>query len=554
LAKEYNHCHESLLYRCSCGTIDYIHLSSILNRIKENINCKGQCNHYDRLRYDIKQAILPIDDLRKASIIKEMQQYLRVDRSMYFQGIYGILCIENGRRYIGSSFDIYKRCSHHIGALCGQRHDNSLMQRTWDKYGQSSFSFHLIERLNESIEYEALVEREDFWIGKFQSLAKQGGFNLTKACVSNIRYHKIRNDSEVWLDNFNQVKILDRTPHHTNQLGDWVANQKMRYKQGKLLENQIEFLNSISWWCWSDRDRVIRKLECLDKKPEYNRLGYNQFLGLATRYRNNKLSTEEITEIEERIPWWNWSDCEIAEDYFKGEDLSVKKLIYWVNLFKEKYKRYPSCKSKEVVGAHPRETWKAIGAALKECTRNLANDPEFDKSLNTLGKFLEHYFSDFILRHNRDYMTIKQILKWADDYHINDPDGKWPNTCSEEIPNTGENWARVERALREGLRGIKHDPEYDNTTNTLGKVLKKYRGVHAKGDHVSMEMIEKEIHSYVKQHGSRPHNSLHHKEGETSLWYNWASIDHYLHDNYDTTLSATTLRLYPNLKKVIKKK
>lgn len=75
-------------------------------------------------------------------------------------GIYAILNIINGMRYIGSSIDIQRRCSDHIWALRKNIHDNSCLQRAWNKYGEENFAVVVVE----TISLEELEQRETYWI------------------------------------------------------------------------------------------------------------------------------------------------------------------------------------------------------------------------------------------------------------------------------------------------------------------------------------------------------------------------------------------------------
>lgn len=56
-------------------------------------------------------------------------------------GVYRITCNANGRVYIGSSLSVRKRFWEHRGALRSGRHHSLLLQRAWNKYGESAFSF-----------------------------------------------------------------------------------------------------------------------------------------------------------------------------------------------------------------------------------------------------------------------------------------------------------------------------------------------------------------------------------------------------------------------------
>lgn len=75
-------------------------------------------------------------------------------------GIYQILNLVNGKRYVGSAVNIRARWSSHRHLLrCGKHHSDHL-QSAWNKYGEDSFEFSVIEFCEKS----DLVSREQFHI------------------------------------------------------------------------------------------------------------------------------------------------------------------------------------------------------------------------------------------------------------------------------------------------------------------------------------------------------------------------------------------------------
>lgn len=61
-------------------------------------------------------------------------------------GIYRIVCVKNGRYYYGSSVDIRKRWSNgHLRLLRKGIHTNLIMQRCFNKHGESSLCIEIVE-------------------------------------------------------------------------------------------------------------------------------------------------------------------------------------------------------------------------------------------------------------------------------------------------------------------------------------------------------------------------------------------------------------------------
>lgn len=86
-------------------------------------------------------------------------------------GIYLIKNIQNGKCYIGQSQNIYRRIGAHKRLLRSNKHHNYALQKEWNKYGQESFDFSVVELCDISI----LNKREIYYIKVFN--AYQDGYN-----------------------------------------------------------------------------------------------------------------------------------------------------------------------------------------------------------------------------------------------------------------------------------------------------------------------------------------------------------------------------------------
>lgn len=89
----------------------------------------------------------------------------------------GIYCIKNkvnNKVYIGSSNGIERRFKKHKTELNTFKHSNTYLTRAFIKYGRESFDFIILEICT----LEKLIEKEIFYINKYNSLEREFGYNL----------------------------------------------------------------------------------------------------------------------------------------------------------------------------------------------------------------------------------------------------------------------------------------------------------------------------------------------------------------------------------------
>ncbi len=98
-------------------------------------------------------------------------------------GIYRIVCTITTKFYIGSAINLRDRCQRHFWALRQNKHENQHLQRAWNKYGEQSFTFEVIEL----VLIPFLIEREQFWFDKLSPFGKRG-FNILPIAGSPLGY------------------------------------------------------------------------------------------------------------------------------------------------------------------------------------------------------------------------------------------------------------------------------------------------------------------------------------------------------------------------------
>lgn len=92
-----------------------------------------------------------------------------------FSGIYCIKNKINNMVYIGLSKNIHNRWIEHKYRLNTHIHPNMKLQNAWDKYGEQSFDFFVLEKCD----YDIIYDREKYWINEYKSFERTHGYNLS---------------------------------------------------------------------------------------------------------------------------------------------------------------------------------------------------------------------------------------------------------------------------------------------------------------------------------------------------------------------------------------
>jgi group I intron endonuclease len=145
-------------------------------------------------------------------------------------GIYRIYNLLNGKSYVGRSKNCMVRFRNHRSDFKRGIHHSAHLQRSWNKYGQDSFKFEVIE----SCSKEMLAEREVYWVRLLKSDDPKYGYNVDKA--DEIGDRMVHTDSVCESIRASKVGELNYTSKLT---WDTVWEIRERYTKGSISQHQL---------------------------------------------------------------------------------------------------------------------------------------------------------------------------------------------------------------------------------------------------------------------------------------------------------------------------
>lgn len=149
-------------------------------------------------------------------------------------GIYKITNVINEKIYIGQAIDIEIRWKRHINDLKSNRHCNHHLQRAWNTYGESVFSFSVVKECSE----DDLDLLEEFYIRELKAFDPEYGYNLTYGGEGGRRTEEVK-------QKLRRPKSKPRTAEHCRKLG--LAHiGKTPWNKGKKTSDEVRHKQSMA--------------------------------------------------------------------------------------------------------------------------------------------------------------------------------------------------------------------------------------------------------------------------------------------------------------------
>jgi predicted GIY-YIG superfamily endonuclease len=183
-------------------------------------------NNSDKVRENSRKSRKRALENDLEGVRKLSRRVLKSWKASHPAGIYKITCVENSRVYIGESKCMRHRWTSHKSALRKTKgRTNDLLQEDWDKFGEKSFVFEIIEELPKN--KDILLQREYEYI----NAAIKEGLELynNAACIKDREKHKKQKDNSPSC--VYKIKCTENSKVYIGQTMDWARRKKSHVSQ-----------------------------------------------------------------------------------------------------------------------------------------------------------------------------------------------------------------------------------------------------------------------------------------------------------------------------------
>ncbi len=201
--------------------------------------------------------------------------------SLNEKGIYSITH-DSGKRYVGSTKKSFvSRMKTHVGKLQCSWHQNDHLQSAWNKYGTDSFTFEVLEVIEDN---ELVRDREEYWIKYHDAANRAYGYNI----------------------NAHPDKSPILTPESIEKMRNTL---KTRYANGEIPLNAGNFKKGIQVW---NKGKKYKSTDHLKVPKTITEKFLNKYKNDRER-RRSKMLPIEVYCGEKLIGIWD--NAKVLEEY-----------------------------------------------------------------------------------------------------------------------------------------------------------------------------------------------------------------------------------------------
>ena len=210
----------------------------------------------------------------------------KITKELKVSGIYCIENITNHKTYIGSSKNIYQRLLKHFALLRHNKHQNAHLQNAWNKYGEDSFRWFILELCDS----KELTEKEQYCIDLFGA-----EYNITRIIERNILSRESR---------IKQGETRRRL-HQEGKL-EWNFNPVTLYVYD--LDGKLLFSNPLGLKDTARRLGISPSSICRVTNGTYQ-----QCKGYRFSYKLETLLPLSIKSVQQNTKYQNYMQCRVTE-------------------------------------------------------------------------------------------------------------------------------------------------------------------------------------------------------------------------------------------------
>ena len=210
----------------------------------------------------------------------------KITKELKVSGIYCIENITNHKTYIGSSKNIYQRLLKHFALLRHNKHQNAHLQSAWNKYGENSFRWFILELCDS----KELTEKEQYCIDLFGA-----EYNITRIVERNILSRESR---------IKQGETRRRL-HQEGKL-EWNFNPVTLYVYD--LDGKLLFSNPLGLKDTAKRLGISPSSICRVTNGTYQ-----QCKGYRFSYKLETLPPLNIKSVQQNTKYQNYMHCRVTE-------------------------------------------------------------------------------------------------------------------------------------------------------------------------------------------------------------------------------------------------
>lgn len=234
-------------------------------------------------------------------------------------GIYAIVCLENGKVYVGKSINVRARLMSHKCALRSKtrrkKHTNRRLYEDVQKFGWECFECYVLEEFD-SIDEDLIASRELHWMKHLNATDRNQGYNLRLDSETKMITHE---------DTRKLLRVAMSGENNPNYANYWNDDQKRRmseiakerhsrgiYKTERILKMRSE--TSRNTWKDPEKKRKMAK-KVSEKRRVYNFLQYTRDGDFVRKWE----SVEDIINSNPGYKWQNiYSVCNGYKPTYMG--------------------------------------------------------------------------------------------------------------------------------------------------------------------------------------------------------------------------------------------